>query len=115
MTDPAPHSPEHPANGELVQLARHELGARVRIENASRGFGRPSTVWRLIGDDGSRAWLKRHASTLLYERERTALERFVPALGEQVDWSAPSILSRSDRCGLCCCPRCPVRWSKRAL
>ncbi len=96
MTNLPLHSPSSPDNTLLVELARREMGTAVEFENFSRDFGRPSIVWRLTASDGSRAWLKHHESRLLYERELTGLELFVPALGEQTWWSSPTLVAKDD-------------------
>lgn len=72
------------------------MGAGMRVENFSRDFGRPSTVWRLTGQDGGVAWLKHHEHPRLYQRELLGLEQFVPALGEQHWWSAPALIAKDD-------------------
>src|SRR5262245_16023174 len=77
MSEPAIHSPTHPDNQHFVEFARRQLGSRLRIDNFSRDFGRPSIVWRLTGSDGSRAWLKHHEGRSLYERELLGLQRLV--------------------------------------
>jgi hypothetical protein len=96
MTETAFHSPHHPNNQNFVEFARRQMGSQVRIDNFSRDFGRPSIVWRLTGSDGSRAWLKHHERSQLCERELLGLERFVPALGEQTWWSAPTLMTKDD-------------------
>ncbi|MDF2372098.1 MAG: aminoglycoside phosphotransferase family protein [Rhizobiaceae bacterium] len=94
MSDIAFHSPDHPYNQKFVNFARREIGARVRIENCSRDFGRPSIVWRLTADDGSRTWLKHHEDEKLFQRELIGLEHYVPALGAQPWWSSPALVAK---------------------
>jgi hypothetical protein len=96
MTATAFHSPNHPDNQPFVAFARREMGSQVQIDNFSRDVGRLSIVWRLTGRDGARAWLKHHERSQLYEREVLGLERFVPALGAQTWWAAPTLLTRDD-------------------
>ncbi|NQW18218.1 MAG: aminoglycoside phosphotransferase family protein [Chloroflexi bacterium] len=90
------HSPEHMDNQKYVDFVRREMGSRVQIDNFSRDFGRPSIVWRLTRNDGSRAWFKHHEMRRLYERELIGLEQFVPALGTQTWWQSPTVISRDD-------------------
>ncbi len=89
-------SPSNPKNERLLRFARCEMGSKVKIDDASRDFGRPSIVWRLTGGDGSSAWLKHHESGKLYRRELLGLEVIVPSLGEQTWWSSPTMISKND-------------------
>lgn len=93
MNDAPFHSPDNPDNAGLVDFARRQIGGRVRIENSSRDFGRPSIVWRLTGADGTRVWLKRCETSRQFRRELLGLERYVPALGEQSWWSSPTLVA----------------------
>jgi hypothetical protein len=70
------------------------MGSATAFEDLSRGCGRPSIIWRLTGFDGSHAWLKHHEMPMLFDRELTGLEQFVPALGEQTWWSSPIIIAK---------------------
>ena len=96
MTTTAFYSPAYPDNQNFVAFARREMGAQVQIDNFSRDFGRLSIVWRLTGSDGSRAWLKHHEQSQLYQHELFGLERLVPALGEPTWWAAPTLMARDD-------------------
>ncbi|MDF1777664.1 MAG: aminoglycoside phosphotransferase family protein [Rhizobiaceae bacterium] len=94
MSDIAFHCPDHPNNQNFVDFARREVGSRVRIENRSRDFGRPSIVWRLTASDGSKTWLKHHQDPKLFHRELIGLEHYVPALGVQTWWSSPALVTK---------------------
>lgn len=90
------HSPTHSDNKTLVDFAHREMGSQVVIDDFSRDVGRRTTVWRLTGRDGSRAWLKHHEQSQLYKRELIGLEHFVPALGTQTFWCTPSLIAHDD-------------------
>ena len=71
----------------------------ILIEDASRGVGRLSIVWKLTDTAGVVHFLKQHESRKLFGREDRAYERWAPHLRSVTRTHIPTVVARSEPLG----------------
>ena len=82
-------------NEPLRAFVEDHCGDQLTVVNLSRTAGRQSLVWRIEWPSRS-AYLKKHESARLYNREIAALENWTPLLPADVRFSTPRIIAKSD-------------------
>lgn len=80
----------------LRAFATRELGPIAAIEDRSRSAGRMSLVWHIERADGRQYYLKRHEERRLFDRERYALNEWVPQLPEGARQMAVPMVAVAD-------------------